>query len=487
MKADVGLIGLSVMGRNLALNLDSKGYRVALYNREITGEASIVNQFTSGAGKGKSFIGTYSLEQFIERLARPRKIILMLKVGQAIDEMIAKLMPLLSPGDVIIDCADSYYKDTYRRVKLLESKWMYFIGLGVSGSEEGVLKGPSLMPGGSVLAWPMVKDMLQNVAAKLPDGTPCCQWLGSDGAGHFVKMVHNGIEYGDMQLIADAYAMLKYRKGLDNDGLAVVFEEWNMNELKSYLIGITAQIFAQKNKSDEYVIDKILDIAEQKGSGKWTVSASMEENDATPLIAEAVYARMISALHDQRIIMSEWFDEPVEKNKELFIEEIRLGLYVSKIISYAQGFSLLYHTSKHHCWDLDLSVVANIWLGGSLIESSMLERIAAAYQHNPDLENLLFDEYFRQIIKNALPEWRKTVSEGVLGGIPIPGMSSALAYFDGLRTLHSSANLIQAQRDYFGSHAYERVDYDKGRFFHTHWNEDEESEVDAAGIGEDPE
>ncbi len=470
MKADVGIIGLAVMGENIALNLEDKGYTVALYNRIITGETSLVEQFMNGRGKNKKFLGTRSIEQFVDNINRPRRIMLMVNAGAPVEELILQLLPLLSAGDVIIDGANSYYKDTERRVKLLEDNWMYFIGAGLAGGESGALNGLSVMPGGSVLAWPMVKPLMESIAARLDDDSPCCEWMGPGGAGHFVMMIHNGIEYCYMQLIAEAFSLLKCRKGIDNDGLSVVFDEWNMDELHSYLIHITANIFRRKDKDNNWIVDKILDVAGQKGTGKWSAMASFEETDPFTVLTEAVYARMVSVMHDERLAASEWYDEPVRLNKELFIEEIRQALYSSLVVAFAQGFSLLYKASKHHCWNLDLAGVARIWQKGSIIRGSLLERITSAFEHNPCLENLLFDEFFHVKLLNAAPSWRKAVAEGILGGIPLPSMASALSYFDGIRTLHSPANLIQAQRDYFGAHMYERIDHDRGEFFHTNWS-----------------
>lgn len=469
MKADIGLIGLAVMGENLALNMESKGFSVAVYNRNFPGEEGVVDRFINGRGKGKHFIGTHSIEQLVDSVARPRKIMMMVKAGSPVDELIAQLVPFLSPGDVIIDGGNSDFHDTERRVKEVENKGMYFIGTGISGGEEGALHGPSVMPGGSAAAWPLVKDILQGISAKLDDGTPCCEWIGSGGAGHFVKMVHNGIEYGDMQLISEAYALLKYRKGLDNDALAIIFDEWNGGELDSFLIEITANILRFRDEDGKPLLDKILDVAGQKGTGKWSAIAAMDENDPLTLITEAVYARLLSALHDERQRASGLYPEQVKVNKELFIEEVRQALYAAKLVSYAQGFSLLRRASERYGWELDFGTIARIWRKGCIIRSAFLQKITEAYRKNPDLENLLFDDFFRSKIQSALPAWRKMVAEGALSGVALPAMSSALTYFDGLRTLNSAANLIQAQRDYFGAHTYERTDRERGHFFHTNW------------------
>ncbi len=469
MKADIGLIGLAVMGENLALNMESKGFTVAVYNRNFPGEEGVVDRFINGRGKNKHFIGAQSIEQLVESVERPRKIMMMVKAGSPVDELIAQLIPYLSPGDVIIDGGNSDFHDTERRVKEVEEKGIYFIGTGISGGEEGALHGPSVMPGGSASAWPLVKDILQGISAKIEDGTPCCEWIGSGGAGHFVKMVHNGIEYGDMQLISEAYALLKHRKGLDNDSLAIIFDEWNSGELDSFLIEITANILRYKDDEGEHLLDKILDVAGQKGTGKWSAIAAMDENDPLTLITQAVYARMLSALYAERKTASGLYEEKIKVNKNLHVEEVRQALYAAKIISYAQGFSLLHRASIHYGWNLDFGTIARIWRKGCIIRSAFLQKITEAYNKKPGLENLLFDDFFRSKIQSTLPAWRKVVSEGALSGVALPATGAALSYFDGLRTLNSSANLIQAQRDYFGAHTYERTDSGRGQFFHTNW------------------
>lgn len=468
-KADIGLIGLAVMGENLALNMESKGFTVAVYNRNFPGEEGVVDRFVNGRGKGKNFIATHSIEELTEAVKRPRIIMMMIKAGAPVDEMIEQLLPHMSLGDVIIDGGNSDFHDTERRVKEVEAKGLYFIGSGISGGEEGALHGPSVMPGGSPEAWPIVKDILQGIAAKLDDGTPCCQWIGRGGAGHFVKMVHNGIEYGDMQLISEAYSLLKNRKGLDNDEMSVVFEEWNKGELDSFLIEITKNILRFRDEDGKPLLDKILDVAGQKGTGKWSAIAAMDESDPLTLITEAVYARLLSALYVEREKASGLYPEPVELGENLFVEEIRQALYASKLISYAQGFSLIRRASEHYDWDLDYGTIAQIWRKGCIIRSVFLQKITEAYRKNPKLENLLFDDFFRTKIQKALPSWRKVVAEGALSGVALPAMSSALSYFDGLRTMYSAANLIQAQRDYFGAHTYERTDRERGLFFHTNW------------------
>lgn len=468
-KADIGLIGLAVMGENLALNMESKGFTVAVYNRSFPGEEGVVDRFVNGRGKGKNFIATHSIEELVDAVKRPRIIMMMIKAGAPVDEMIEQLLPHMSPGDVIIDGGNSDFHDTERRVKEVEAKGLYFVGSGISGGEEGALHGPSIMPGGSPEAWPIVKDILQSIAAKLDDGKPCCQWIGEGGAGHFVKMVHNGIEYGDMQLISEAYSLLKNRKGLDNDEMSVVFEEWNKGELDSFLIEITTNILRFRDEDGKPLLDKILDVAGQKGTGKWSAIAAMDENDPLTLITEAVYARMLSALSDEREKASGLYPEPVQLGENLYVEEIRQALYASKLISYAQGFSVIRRASERYGWKLDFGTIAQIWRKGCIIRSVFLQKITEAYRKNPELENLLFDDFFRTKIQSALPSWRKVVAEGALSGVALPAMSSALSYFDGLRTQSSAANLIQAQRDYFGAHTYERTDRDRGIFFHTNW------------------
>lgn len=469
-KSDIGLIGLAVMGENLALNMESKGFKVSVYNRIAPGEEGVVTRFLEGRGKGKHFTGTFSIKELVDSVRTPRKIMMMVKAGAPVDQLIAQLIPYLSPGDVIIDGGNSDFQDTARRVNEVEAQGMYFVGTGISGGEIGALHGPSVMPGGSPEAWPLVKEILQSVAAKLEDGTPCCQWIGPGGAGHFVKTVHNGIEYGDMQLISEAYSLLKHSYSSDNDTLAQIFEEWNRGELDSYLIGITADILRFREKDDSFLLDKILDVAGQKGTGKWSAMAGLEESDPFTLVTEAVYARMLSALQPERVKASGLYSasHPVLEMR-VDVDEIRQALYAAKIISYAQGFSLLRRASVRYGWGLNYASIALVWRKGCIIRSAFLRKITEAYRKNPELENLLFDDFFIEKIQASVPAWRKAVSEGVLNGIALPAMSSALGYFDGLRTRHSAANLIQAQRDYFGAHTYERVDREQGRFFHTNW------------------
>ena len=483
-KTDIGLIGLAVMGENLALNMADKGWRVSVYNRTVPGiEEGVVERFINGRAQGKSIEGYTDIARFVESVAVPRKIMMMVRAGSAVDELMEQLFPLLSPGDILIDGGNSNYEDTNRRVALAEARGFRFVGAGVSGGEEGALNGASIMPGGSVSAWEEVKPVLQSIAAKASDGTPCCQWVGPAGSGHFVKMIHNGIEYGDMQLISEAYSLLKNRKGLDNDAMAVVFDEWNGGELDSFLIEITANILRFRDEDGKPLLDKILDVAGQKGTGKWSAIAAMDENDPLTLITEAVYARLLSALYPERIKAARLYSGKlkVESGKlsdnaqlstfnfQLSIEDVRQALYAAKLISYAQGFSLLRHASEHYGWDLDYGTIARIWRKGCIIRSVFLQKITEAYRKDPDLENLLFDDFFHTKIQEALPAWRRVVAEGALSGVALPAMSSALNYFDGLRTLYSAANMIQAQRDYFGAHTYERTDRERGHFFHTNW------------------
>lgn len=467
--SDIGLIGLAVMGENLALNMESKGYTVSVYNRNAPGEEEVVKRFIEGRGNGKKFVATYSIAQLVESVACPRKIMMMVKAGTPVDDLIGQLLPYLSPGDVIIDGGNSDFHDTARRVGTLESKGFYFIGTGISGGEEGALRGPSIMPGGSSEAWPLVKDILQSVAAKLLDGTPCCQWIGSGGAGHFVKMVHNGIEYGDMQLITEAYSLLKRREHLTNEELHTVFSLWNKGELNSFLIEITANILSYKEKDGSYLLDKILDVAGQKGTGKWSVMAALDEGDPLTLITQAVYVRLLSDLKRDRELANGLYPHVQPVGHGPGTDSIRDALYASKLTSYAQGFSLLKRASDHYEWNLNYGMIAKIWREGCIIRSVFLEKITEAYNQNQYLENLLFDHFFRQKIQKALLSWREVVADAALSGISVPCMSSALSYFDGLRTFHSAANLIQAQRDYFGAHTYQRIDEPQGVSFHTDW------------------
>ena len=467
-KADIGLIGLAVMGENLVMNMESKGFTVAVFNRS----TEKVTNFIEGRAKGLNIIGTYSLEELVENLSKPRKVMMMVRAGSAVDELIDKLIPLLEEGDVIIDGGNSHFPDTARRTSYVESKGLLYIGTGVSGGEEGALKGPSLMPGGSPAAWYIVKPILQAICAKVEDGSPCCDWVGEGGAGHFVKMVHNGIEYGDMQLICEAYQIMRDLLGLTPDEMHDIFAEWNKGDLDSYLIEITKDILAYKDEDGAPIVDKILDTAGQKGTGKWTGIASMDEGVPLTLIGEAVYARCLSAMKEERVSASEKF--PHKKatysgDKEQFIENIRQALYAAKIVSYAQGYTLMRSAAKTYGWNLNYGGIALMWRGGCIIRSKFLGKIKEAYDNNKDLPNLLLDPYFEATIKTLVDSWRKVIAEAVLAGIPVPCMASALTYFDGYTTEKLPANLLQAQRDYFGAHTYERLDSERGKFFHTNW------------------
>lgn len=466
-KADIGLIGLAVMGENLVLNMESKGFTVAVFNRTI----QKVTNFVEGRAKGKKIIGTYSIEELIKNLKKPRKIMLMVKAGKPVDIFIEKIIPYLDKGDIIIDGGNSHYPDTIRRAEMVEGKGLLYIGTGVSGGEEGALKGPSIMPGGSPKAWQYVKPIFQSIAAKVADGSPCCEWLGSDGAGHFVKMVHNGIEYGDMQLICEAYYIMKNALGMSAEEMHEVFAEWNKGELDSYLIEITTGILSKKDKdTDNPIVEMIMDTAGQKGTGKWTSQAALDLGVSAPTIAEAVFARCISAIKDERVAASKVLSGPDKKydgDKKTFIESIRQALYASKICSYAQGFALLKEASKEYGWDLNFGEIALMWRGGCIIRAQFLERIKEAFDNEPDLANLLLAPYFKDAVHKAQPSWRSVVSTVINLGLPVPAFSSALSYFDSYRRGRLSANMIQAQRDYFGAHTYKRLD--REGTFHTEW------------------
>mgnify|MGYP005834117981 CR=1 FL=1 len=467
---DFGLIGLAVMGENLALNVESRGYRVAVFNRTV----SKVDEFMSGRARGKNFFGAHTLEEFVASLAPPRKVMLMVKAGPAVDEFIDKLIPLLSPGDVIIDGGNTHFADTERRTAHVESKGLLYIGTGVSGGEEGALKGPSIMPGGSEQAWPLVKPIFQAIAAKVgPRGDiPCCEWVGPRGAGHYVKMVHNGIEYGDMQLICEAYWMLKNALGLSNAELYDVFAEWNRGELDSYLIEITRDIFSVKDElSDNDLVDMILDTAGAKGTGKWMSQLALDLGVPSTLVTEAVYARCLSAMKDARRRASRVLSGPAPKpyagDRKTFIEQVRQALYASKICSYAQGYVQLQRAAAEHKWPLKFGQIALLWRGGCIIRAVFLERIKEAFDADPNLENLLLAPYFREAVAKAQDAWRHVVVTAVASGIPAPAFTTALAYYDGVRSESLPANLLQAQRDYFGAHEYERID--RPGSFHTEW------------------
>jgi len=467
-QADIGLVGLAVMGENLVLNMESHGFTVAVFNRTV----EKVTNFVEGRGKGKNIIGANSIEELIASLKAPRKIMLMVKAGKPVDDFIELLIPHLSKGDIIIDGGNSHFPDTIRRTKYLEDNGMLYIGTGVSGGEEGALKGPSIMPGGSPAAWPFVKPVFQAISAKVEDGSPCCDWVGENGAGHFVKMVHNGIEYGDMQLITEAYFIMKNLLGMSADEMHEVFKEWNKGELDSYLIEITRDILAVKDEDGQPLVEKILDTAGQKGTGKWTGIASLDLGVPLTLIGEAVYGRCLSAMKEERVAASKVLHGPAPKfegDKNAFIEDLRKALLASKIVSYAQGYVLMRAAAEEFKWKLNNGGIALMWRGGCIIRSAFLGKIKEAFDKNPDLTNLLLDPYFKEKIESAQDSWRRVVSTAVLNGIWVPAISTALNYYDGFRTDRLPANLLQAQRDYFGAHTYERVDKPRGEFFHTNW------------------
>lgn len=467
---DIGLIGLAVMGQNLVLNMNDHGYKVAVFNRTV----SKVDDFVANEAKGTQVTGTHSIEEFVGALKRPRRAMLMVKAGDTVDQMIEQLLPHLEAGDIIIDGGNSHYPDTNRRVKHCNEKGVLFIGTGVSGGEEGARFGPSIMPGGNIEAWPHVKDIFQAIAAKVEDGTPCCDWVGEDGAGHYVKMVHNGIEYGDMQLICEAYQLLKEGLGLNADQLHEIFAEWNQGELDSFLIEITAEIFAKKDEDGQPMVDKILDTAGQKGTGKWTVTSALDTGMPVTLIGEAVFSRCLSALKDERVKAAKVLKGPENKQpgshgQQSFIEEVRRALYCSKVISYAQGYMLLKQAAKENGWNLNMGGIALMWRGGCIIRSRFLGKIKEAYDKNPQLSNLLMDEFFSNVLNQYQSDWRKAVIHAIGIGVPTPAFSTALAFYDGYRTERLPANLLQAQRDFFGAHTFERVDKPRGEFFHTNW------------------
>ena len=467
-QADIGIIGLAVMGENLVLNMESKGYTVAVYNR--TSEKVI--QFTEGRGKGKNIIGTTSLVDFTASLKSPRKVLLMVKAGKPVDDYIEMLIPLLSPGDIIIDGGNTHFPDTDRRKTYVESKGLLYIGTGVSGGEEGALKGPSIMPGGSAAAWPAVKSIFQDIAAKVSDGSPCCDWVGEGGAGHFVKMVHNGIEYGDMQLICEAYQIMKDYAGLSYQEMHQAFKEWNEGELDSYLIEITRDILAYNDQDDKPLVEKILDTAGQKGTGKWTGISALELGVPLTLIGESVFARCLSAQKDERVAASKILSGPkplFAGDKKAFIEDLRKALLASKIVSYTQGYVLMQAAAKEYGWNLNYGGIALMWRGGCIIRSVFLGKIKDAFDSNPGLTNLMLEPYFREKLMDASSAWRRVVGKAIENGIPIPAFASALCYYDGYRSERLPANLLQAQRDYFGAHTYERTDRPRGEFYHTNW------------------
>jgi 6-phosphogluconate dehydrogenase len=465
---DIGLIGLAVMGQNLVLNMNDHGYKVAVFNRTV----SKVDEFIANEAAGTQVVGTHSIPELVSVLAKPRRIMLMVKAGDTVDKMIDALAPHLEAGDIIIDGGNSHFPDTDRRTRSLEEKGLLFIGTGVSGGEEGARRGPSIMPGGSPKAWPYVKEIFQAIAAKVDDGTPCCDWVGENGAGHYVKMVHNGIEYGDMQLICEAYQLLKDGLGMNADELHEVFAEWNKGELDSYLIDITEQIFAKKDDDGQPVVDKILDTAGQKGTGKWTSISALDTGTPVTLIGEAVFARCLSAMKDERVHASAILPGPAPAKPEdraAFIENVRRALYCSKMISYAQGYMLLREAAKENKWNLNFGGIALMWRGGCIIRSRFLGKIKEAYDKNPQLTNLLLDNFFSALLIDYQASWRSAVIQGIQLGVPTPAFSTALAFYDGYRTARLPANLLQAQRDFFGAHTYERLDKPRGEFFHTNW------------------
>ncbi len=467
-KSDIGLIGLAVMGENLVINMESKGFTVSVFNRS----TEKVQKFVEGRAKGKNIVGTYSLEELVASLEKPRKVMMMVKAGQAVDDMIEKLLPLLDDGDIIIDGGNSHFPDTARRTAYVESQGKLYIGTGVSGGEEGALNGPSLMPGGSPAAWPSVKPILQAICAKVEDGAPCCDWVGENGAGHFVKMVHNGIEYGDMQMICEAYHLMRDLLGMSDDEMHEVFADWNTKELDSYLIEITKDILAYKDTDGEPIVEKILDTAGQKGTGKWTGIAALDEGVPLTLIGEAVFARCLSAMKDERVAASRVLAGPkpvFEGDKAAFINDLKDALFAAKIVSYAQGYTLMRSAAKTYGWNLNYGGIALMWRGGCIIRSVFLGKIKEAFDANPELPNLLLDPYFKDVIEKAQAGWRRVCAAALSNGIPMPAMTSALCYFDGYRSERLPANLLQAQRDYFGAHTYERIDAPRGQFFHTNW------------------
>jgi 6-phosphogluconate dehydrogenase len=471
-KADIGLIGLAVMGQNLVLNMNDHGYTVSVFNRTV----AKVDKFLESSAKDTQVIGTHSLEELVASLKKPRRVMLMIKAGKPVDDFIEMLIPLLEPGDIIIDGGNSNYHDSIRRAAYLESKGLLFIGTGVSGGEEGARHGPSIMPGGSPEAWPHVKPIFQSIAAKVarPDGgeDPCCDWVGEGGAGHYVKMVHNGIEYGDMQLISEAYHLMRAGLGMTYAEMQSVFGEWNKGRLDSYLIEITRDILGYKDDDGQPLVEKILDAAEQKGTGKWAGISALDMGIPLTLVVEAVLARALSSLKNERLSASKVLSGPtpaIASDKRVFLNDLQEALYASKIISYTQGYMLLRAAAKEYKWNLNYGGIALMWRGGCIIRSVFLGKIKEAFDSNPDLPNLLLDPYFKDQVLSAQDAWRRVVAEAVRQGIPVPAMSSALAFFDGYRSAVLPANLLQAQRDYFGAHTYQRVDKPRGEYFHTNW------------------
>jgi 6-phosphogluconate dehydrogenase len=466
--ADIGLIGLAVMGENFALNMESKGFRVAVYNRTV----ERVEEFIAGRARGKNFNGARTPQELVASLQRPRKIMMLIKAGPPVDAVIDELLPLLDAGDILIDGGNSLFTDTIRRTRRVEDAGMLYVGSGISGGEEGALTGPSLMPGGSAAAWPHIKPIFQAVCARTPDGEPCCDWMGEDGAGHFVKMVHNGIEYGDMQLIAETYDVMRRVLGMSNAHMHDVFAEWNAGELDSYLVEITRDILAYKSGEGAHILDVILDAAGQKGTGKWTVIEALQEGIPLTLIGEAVFARALSAMKEERVAASKqlrYEGTSFSGDRSALIDDLRRALYASKIISYAQGYQLLRAAAKTYKWNVNYGGIALVWRGGCIIRSAFLGDIKKAFDREPGLVNLLLDPFFRDAVASRQVGWRRAIVAAVQSGVPVPCLSSALAYFDGYRSERLPANLLQAQRDYFGAHTYERTDQPRGKFFHTNW------------------
>ncbi len=466
-KADIGLIGLAVMGQNLALNMNDRGFKVAVYNRT----AATMDAFLSGPANGTEIIGREDIEGLTAALQRPRKLLLMVRAGDPVDRVIELLLPHLEPGDIILDGGNSRFIDSNRRARELAEMGIHFIGCGISGGEEGARHGPSIMPGGDERAWPEVKPILQSIAARV-DGEPCCQWVGQDGSGHYVKMVHNGIEYGDMQLISEAYQLMRDGLGMPVDEIQTVFQQWNTGVLDSYLIEITANILGVKDSHGAPLVDSILDAAGQKGTGKWTGISALDLGVPLTLIGESVFARCLSALKDERLRAEKIYHKPAagfDGDREAAVRSIHDALYASKIISYAQGYMLMRQAASEYGWNLSYGNIALMWRGGCIIRSRFLGNIKDAFSSNPELDNLLLDDFFTRAVKTAEPGWRRTAVLGIERGIPLPAFCSALAFFDGYRNGRLPANLIQAQRDYFGAHTYERVDRPRGEFHHTDW------------------
>ena len=467
-QADIGLVGLAVMGQNLALNISDHGFRVAVFNRT----TAKIERFLANEAQSAAIVGAYSVEEFVKTLKRPRKVILMIQAGAAVDKLIDQLMPWLDEGDIIIDGGNSNFRDTIRRTGAVEAQGKLYVGAGISGGEEGARYGPSIMPGGSAAAWPALKPILQAVAAKVDDGAPCCDWVGEDGAGHFVKMVHNGIEYGDMQLICEAYHLMSQVLGMDEGEISAVFQKWNRGLLESFLIEITGHILAFVDEDGRPLLPKILDAASQKGTGKWTAVTALEEGTPLTLIGEAVFARFLSSLKEERVAASKVLSGPQAQfsgDRQQFIDDLEQAVYAAKIISYTQGYMLMRDAAQSYNWNLNYGGVALMWREGCIIRSVFLDKIQQAYAKEPDLANLLLDDYFREAVIQAQASWRRTVAIGIAHGIPLPIMSSALAFYDGYRCAALPANLLQAQRDYFGAHTYERIDRERGEYFHTNW------------------